>query len=124
VQRSAVAVVARQHSPVARTIVPAKVDLALIPGHVPWGGELVLRGRVLGGYVSGGQILRVLRGGDRRHLQVITNPLVKRNGSFIIRLAAVGGGGPVSLVVVVGSLSERDYPYAPGVSRRYSVTIG
>jgi hypothetical protein len=111
-------------SPIARTIVPAKVDLAPIPGHVPWGGELVLRGRVLGGYVPGGQILRVLRGGDRRHLQVIANPLIRRDGRFIIKLAAVGGGGPIRLVVAVGTLSERDYPYAPGVSRRYSVTIG
>jgi hypothetical protein len=111
-------------SPVARTIVAAKIDLAPIPRHVSWGGELVLRGRVLGGYVPGGQILRVLRGGDRRHLQVIANPLIRRDGRFVIRLAAVGGGGPVSLVVAVGTLSERDYPYAPGVSRRYSVTIG
>ena len=111
-------------SPVARTIVPAKIDLAPIPRHVPWGGVLVLRGRVLGGYILGGQILRVLRGGDRRHLQVIANPLIRRDGRFIIRLAAVGGGGPVSLVAAVGTLSERDYPYSPGVSRRYSVTIG
>jgi hypothetical protein len=111
-------------SPLARTVVPAKIDLAPLPTHVPWGGVLVLSGRVLGGYIPGGQILRVLRGGDRSHLQVIANPLIRRDGRFIIRLAAVGGGGPVSLVVAVGTLSERDYPYAPGVSRRYSVTIG
>jgi hypothetical protein len=41
-----------------------------------------------------------------------------------MRLAAVGGGGPVSLVVAVGTLSECDYPYAPGVSRQYGVTLG
>jgi hypothetical protein len=111
-------------SPLARTVVPAAIHLAPLPRHVPWGGVLALRGRVLGGYVPGGQILRVLRGGDRRHLQVIANPLIRRDGRFIIRLAAVGGGGPVSLVVAVGTLSERDYPYAPGVSRRYQVTIG
>jgi hypothetical protein len=111
-------------SPLARTVVPAKIDLAPLPTHIPWGGVLVLSGRVLGGYIPGGQILRVLRGGDRSHLQVIANPLIRRDGRFIIRLAAVGGGGPISLVVAVGTLSERDYPYAPGVSRRYSVTIG
>jgi hypothetical protein len=108
---------------VVRLMVIAKVVLTNVPGHVPWGGTLAIRGRVLGGHVPGGQILRLLDGAGRR-LHTIGNPTIRGDGRFVIRLQTSGGGGPLRVQVAVGTLRERDYPYAPGVSRRVWITLG
>jgi hypothetical protein len=110
-------------SSIARAIVPAKVVLLHVPRHVPWGGVLVIRGRVLGGYIPPEQILQV-RSGVGRHLQVIGNPYIRPNGRFVVKLAATGSGGPLRTQIAVATLRETNYPYARGFSRRASVTIG
>jgi hypothetical protein len=108
---------------VVRLLVPARVVLTSVPSHVPWGATLAIHGRVLGGYIPGGQILRVLTG-TGKHLQLIGNPTIERDGRFTVHLATVGSGGPLRTAVAVGTLKERDFPRAPGLSRRAWITIG
>jgi hypothetical protein len=107
----------------ARTVVAAKVRLAQLPARVPWGGVLVIRGSVLGGYIPPEQILQVLSGVGK-HLQILGNPYIHRSGRFLIRMAATGSGGPLHTQIAVATLRETNYPYARGVSRRAWVTIG
>jgi hypothetical protein len=111
------------NSSIVRVIVPAKIRLAVRQSHVPWGGVLVIRGRVLGGYIPPEQILQV-RSGVGRRLQVIGNPYIQPSGRFVVRLAATGSGGPVETDIAVATLRETNYPYARGLSRRVRVTIG
>jgi len=110
-------------SAVVKVIVPAKVVLTHVTRNVPWGGVLVIRGRVLGGDIPHEQILQ-LRSGVGRHLQVIGNPYIRRDGQFVIRLAATGSGGPLRTQIAVTTLKETNYPYARGSSPRVWVTIG
>jgi hypothetical protein len=110
-------------SAIVKAIVAAKIRLTAIRSHVPWGGVLVIRGRVLGGYIPPEQILQV-RSGVGRHLQVIGNPYIRPNGRFVVRLAATGSGGPFQTQIAVATLRETNYPYARGFSRRVSVIIG
>jgi hypothetical protein len=110
-------------SGIVKAIVPAKIFLAPLRSHVPWGGVLVIRGRVLGGYIPPEQILQV-RSGVGRRLQVIGNPYIRPNGRFVVRLAATGSGGPLQTQIAVATLRETNYPYARGFSRRVRVTIG
>jgi hypothetical protein len=110
-------------SPRARVLVPARIVLEAVHTHIPWGGVLVIRGRVVGGYVPREQILQMLTGVGR-HLQVIGNPFIRRDGSFEIKLAATGGGGALRTQIAVGTLKETNYPYARGLSRRIWVTLG
>jgi len=110
-------------SRVARLVVPAKIELGPLPAHVPWGGVLVIRGRVLGGFIPPEQILQI-RSGVGEHLQVIGNPNIRRDGRFVIRLAATGSGGALQTQIQISTLRETNYPYARGYSRRVSITIG
>jgi len=110
-------------SAVVKMIVPAKVVLAHVTRNVPWGAVLVIRGRLLGGDIPHEQILQ-LRSGVGRHLQVIGNPYIRRDGQFVIRLAATGSGGPLRTQIAVTTLKETNYPYARGASPRVWVTIG
>jgi hypothetical protein len=98
-------------------IVPAKVVLTHVTRRVPWGGVLVIRGGLLGGHIPYEQILQ-LRTGVGRHLQVIGNPYLRRDGRFVIRLAATGPGGPLRTQIAVTTLKETNYPYARGSSSR------
>jgi hypothetical protein len=110
----------------ARTIVRAKIELGHVPARVPWGGAIVIRGRVLGGYIPGTppeQILQ-LQSGVGRHLQVVGNPTIRRNGRFVITVQASGSGGPQRTQIAIATLHEANYPYAPGVSRRVWITVG
>ncbi len=111
------------NSAVVKMIVPAKVVLTHVTRRVPWGGVLVIRGRLLGGDIPDEQILQ-LRSGVGRHLQVIGNPYMRPNGQFVIRLAATGSGGPLRTQIAVTTLKETNYPYARGSSPRVWVTIG
>jgi hypothetical protein len=112
-------------SRLARLIVPAKIRLTGVPTHVPWGGSGVVQGRVLGGDIPrGAQILKLLVGLGGRHLRTIGNPSIQPDGRFAIHVHATGSGGPERLQVAVGTLKERDYPFAPGVSRRVWLTLG
>jgi hypothetical protein len=110
-------------SPTDKATVPAKIVLARLPTHVPWGGVLVIRGRVLGGWIPPEQILQ-MRSGVGRRLQVIGNPYIRAKGRFVVRLAATGSGGPLHTQIAVATLRETNNPYARGVSRRVRVTIG
>jgi hypothetical protein len=108
---------------VVHLFVPAKILLTSVPRHVRWGGTLTIDGRVLGGYVSGGQILRVLIGSGR-HLHLVGNPTIKRDGRFSFQLQATGSGGPLRVAVAVGTPKESNYPWVPGASRRVGIALG
>lgn len=110
-------------SSVVKAIVRAKIVLAPLRSHIPWGGVLVIRGHVLGGYIPAEQILQI-RSGVGRRLQVIGNPYIRRDGRFVIRLAATGSGGPLLTQIQVATLRETNYPYARGFSRRTWIMIG
>ena len=110
-------------SSIVKAVVAAKVRLTAVRSDVPWGGVLVLRGRVLGGYIPPEQILQI-RSGVGRRLQVIGNPYIRPDGRFVVRLAATGSGAPVRTEIAVATLRETNYPYARGLSRRIAVTIG
>ena len=106
-------------SSVAKTIVPARILVAALRWHVPWGGVLVIRGRVLGGYIPPEQPL-----GRGRRLQVIGKPYIRPNGRFVVRLAATGSGGAIETDIAVATLRETNYPYARGFSRRVASRSG
>jgi hypothetical protein len=55
---------------------------------------------------------------------VIGNPYIRRDGRFVIRLAATGSGGALRTQIAVATLRETNYPYARGYSRRVWITIG
>lgn len=110
-------------SSIVTAIVPAKIRLAVLRSRIPWGGVLVIRGRVLGGHIPPEQILQI-RSGVGRRLQVIGNPYIEPSGRFVVRLAATGSGGPIQTDIAVATLRETNYPYARGFSRRVRVTIG
>lgn len=110
-------------SRVVRTVVPARIDITPSSAHVPWGGVLVIHGRLLGGFIPQEQLLEVLSGAGR-HLHIIGIQFIRRSGRFTIKLAALGGGGALHTQVAVGTLRETNYAYAHGVSRRVSVTLG
>jgi hypothetical protein len=110
-------------SSIVKAIVAAKIRLSAVRSHVPWGGVLVIRGRVLGGYIPPEQILQI-RSGVGRRLQVIGNPYIRPDGRFVVRMAATGSGGPIQTQIAVATLRETNYPYARGFSRRVRVTIG
>jgi hypothetical protein len=90
---------------------------------VPWGATFTVRGRVVGGYVPGGQILRVLIGSPQ-HLQLVANPAVQHDGRFTFKLHATGSGGALRVAVAVGTLTERDFPWWPSRSPLAWITIG
>jgi hypothetical protein len=83
-----------------RTCARGRLVLTSVRSLVPWGATLTIRGRVLGGYIPGGQILRVLSG-TGKHLHLLGEPddqagrALHRtpSGSRQRRSAEDGGGG-------------------------------
>ncbi len=109
----------------ARVIVPAVVDLTIRPRKIGWGGTIRLSGRVLGGYIPGtGQQLLRLRIGASGYFSTVGIPDVQRDGRFQTTWTFHLGVGAVNYWFSVSTLSEADYPYAPGSSKRVTVTVG
>jgi hypothetical protein len=111
-----------------RVIVPSKIQLSISPARVPWGGELLIRGRLLGGYVPAdnavvSRLLRVRIGTGGSHETVeIAN--VDRSGRFHTSYCFKPGQGVVGAWLSVSTRSAAGYPYAPASSRRVAVTVG
>jgi hypothetical protein len=104
--------------------VPAKVTISITPRHVPWGGKITIRGRVVGGYIpNSSKLLRLDIGINALHaIQGI--PEIGPKGRFKTTYTFNRASGRIRFYFTVATLAEADYPYAPGSSRRITVTVG
>jgi hypothetical protein len=115
-------------SPDVRVIVPSKIQLSIGPSRVPWGGEVLIRGRLLGGYVPAhkavvSKLLR-LRVGTAGSEATVEIPNVDQWGRFQASYCFNQGQGVVGSWLFVSTRSAAGYPYAPASSRRVAVTVG
>lgn len=108
----------------ATITVPARVRIKITPRVVPWGTELRVTGKVLGGYVPTNSSLLRLNVGIGRLGQLVGLPSIKPNGQFVIHWRFKAGRGVLHPWFSVGTLSEAAFPYAPGTSRRVVITVG
>lgn len=106
-----------------RLTVPAKVKLHITPRSTRWTGTTEISGRVLGGYLPSGKLLRLRIGADRV-FGTVGIPDVSRDGRFHTSWTFASGRGTVRYWFSVSTLAEADYPYAPASSRRVSVKVG
>jgi hypothetical protein len=105
-----------------RLSVPARVRLHITPRHTRWGGTIQISGRVLGGYIPQGKLLRLRIGADGVS-GTVGIPDVRPNGRFRTTWTFASGNGTVYYWFSVSTLREADYPYAPASSRRVWVTV-
>jgi hypothetical protein len=104
-------------------LVPAKVKIHLSRRSTRWGGKITISGRVLGGYIPAGKLLR-LRIGVEGVRTTAGIPSVGRKGRFRTTWTFSSGRGVVRYWFSVSTLNEADYPYAPASSRRVYVRVG
>src|ERR1035437_257942 len=107
-----------------RVVVPAVVRIAIRPRIVPWGSEIHVIGRVLGGYVPTNSNLLRLDVGIGRIGHIEGLPDILPNGRFLIVWKFDRGQGVIHPWFSVSTLSEAAFPYAPGTSKRVIVTLG
>jgi hypothetical protein len=107
-----------------RVVVPAMVRIAIQPRIVPWGSEIHVTGRVLGGYVPTNSSLLRLNVGIGRLGHIEGLPDIRPDGRFVIVWKFDRGQGVIHPWFSVGTLSEAAFPYAPGTSKRLVVTLG
>jgi hypothetical protein len=106
-----------------KLIVPAKVKLTIRPRRVRWGRTIRISGRVLGGYIPAGKLLR-LRIGVSGVRETVGIPNIAANGRFHTTWKFASGHGVVHYWFSVSTLNEADYPFAPGSSRRVYIKVG
>jgi hypothetical protein len=104
-------------------IVPAKIQLAVRPTRSHWGGTLRISGRLRGGYIPRGKLLR-LRIGAEGVSGAVGIPDVTRKGRFHTTWTFAAGHGTVRYWFSVSTLSEADYPFSAATSPRRFVTVG
>jgi streptogramin lyase len=119
---------AASSAPDIRVIVPSNIQLSVSAPRVPWGGEVLIRGRLLGGYVPAHKTLtskllrlRVGTGGGHGTVEI---PAVDRSGRFQARYCFNRGRGVMGSWLSVSTLGAAGYPFAPASSRRVKVTVG
>jgi hypothetical protein len=106
-----------------KLIVPAKVKIRVTPHVSRWGGTVAITGRVFGGYIPGGKLLR-LRIGVEGVKGTVGIPNVAANGRFHTTWTFTSGRGVVHYWFSVSTLGEPDFAFAPGSSKRAYVTVG
>jgi hypothetical protein len=106
----------------ARLVVRARVLLTVRPTRSHWGGTIHISGRVLGGYIPEGKLLRLRIGADGIE-GTVGIPDVDGQGRFHTTWAFASGSGTVRYWFSVSTLSEADYPFAPASSHRVYVTV-
>jgi hypothetical protein len=106
-----------------KLIVPAKVSIHISPRSTRWGGKITITGRVLGGYIPAGKLLR-LRIGVAGVRGTVGIPNLRPDGRFRTTWRFSSGSGVVHYWFSVSTLNESDYPYAPASSRRVYVRVG
>jgi hypothetical protein len=105
-----------------RLIVPARVLLSIQPTQSHWGNTIHISGRVLGGYIPKGKLLRLRIGADGIQ-GTVGIPDVGRSGKFHTTWTFASGNGTVRYWFSVSTLPEADYPFASASSRRVYVTV-
>jgi hypothetical protein len=109
----------------ANMIVPAKVLLTNVwPRRTGWGSTIRISGRVLGGYVPASSKLLRLDIGVVGLSKIQGIPNIAPDGRFSVTYTFEPGYGVVQFWFSVSTLAEADYPFAPGHSRRVTVTVG
>jgi hypothetical protein len=112
-------------SPPIKLLVPAKVKIRVAPHRSPWGGTVKITGRVLGGYIPGGKLLRLRIGVAGAGVKATAGiPSVAADGRFSTTYTFNPGRGVVRYWFSISTLGEPDYAFAPGSSKRVYVTIG
>jgi len=104
-------------------IVPARVKLRIRPRRVGWGRTIRISGRVLGGFIPPGKLLR-LRIGVEGVRETVGIPSIQANGRFHTTWKFASGNGVVRYWFSISTLNEADYPFAPASSRRVYVRVG
>jgi hypothetical protein len=104
-------------------VVPARVKIHIAPRSTRWGGTIDISGRVLGGYIPAGKLLR-LRIGVAGVRETVGIPNVRRDGRFQTTWTFAPGRGVVRYWFSISTLNEADYSYAPASSRRVYVKVG
>lgn len=103
--------------------VQTRVLLTIHPRVTRWGGHTIaITGRVLGGNIPAGKLLR-LRIGTAGIYSTVGIPAIGRDGRFHTTWTFASGRGVVRYWFSVSTLPEADYPYAQGSSRRFYVTV-
>ena len=108
----------------AAVVVPARVKIKIAPRVVPWGSVIRITGQVVGGYVPAGSNLLRLNVGIGKIGQIVGLPHIRPDGRFVIIWRFDAGEGVIHPWFSVGTLSEAAFPFAPGTSRRITVTLG
>jgi hypothetical protein len=110
-------------STAAHILVPAAVALQIRPRRAHWGGRITITGRVKGGYIPPAGELVVLWIGWPGGSTEIGHLYTRRDGRFRSTYTFLRGNGTEIYRLWVATARESDYPYAPGSSRRVSVTV-
>ena len=112
----------------ATVITPAEIELTRVtPDRTPWGSTVRIAGRVLGGYIpSSSKLLRLDLGvvGIPGLSKIQGIPNVSPDGRFTTTYTFAHAYGVVRFWLMVSSLPEADFPFAPAHSRRVVVTVG
>lgn len=112
----------------ATVITPAKIELFRVtPDRAPWGSTVKITGRVLGGYIpASSKLLRLDLGvvGLPGLSKIQGIPNVSPDGRFTTTYKFARAYGVVRFWLMVSSLPEADFPFAPAHSRRVVVTVG
>ena len=112
----------------ATVVTPAKIELTRVtPNRTPWGSTVRITGRVLGGYIPAtSKLLRLDLGvvGIPGLSKIQGIPNVSPDGRFTTTYTFAHASGVVRFWLMVSSLREADFPFAPAHSRRVVVTVG
>jgi hypothetical protein len=99
-----------------------KVSLTIRPRTTVWGARIAISGRVLGGNIPAGKLLR-LRIGTAGIYSTVGIPNIDRRGHYRTTWTFASGNGTVHYWFSVSTLPEADYPYAETSSPRVYVTV-
>jgi hypothetical protein len=112
----------------ATVVTPAKIELTSVtPDRTAWGSTVRITGRVLGGYIpASSKLLRLDLGvvGIPGLSKIQGIPNVSPDGRFTTTYTFAHAYGVVRFWLMVSSLPEADFPFAPAHSRRLVVTVG
>lgn len=106
-----------------RVIVPASVNLDVVPRHTHWGATVSVRGRLGGGYVPAAGELVVFRVGYRGGSSEVGHVYAGTDGRFSTRFTFLHGHGSATYHFWARTVTESDYPYAPGTSKKVPVSV-
>ncbi|MFZ0042082.1 MAG: hypothetical protein WAK93_12305, partial [Solirubrobacteraceae bacterium] len=99
-----------------------KVSLRIRPRITRWGRTIKISGRVLGGNIPAGKLLRLRIGTAGIH-STVGIPDIDRRGRYHTTWTFAPGRGTIRYWFSVSTLPEGDYPYDQTSSPRVYVTV-